>query len=99
MSDAAIQSVLRPGQAITSANVTLALKGVANLELRNLEEARDCFSRGAKEADALPGFYSERLKVPIPPQGATHLVERYRLLCETGVALTLRDHGRGARTL
>jgi hypothetical protein len=94
MCDMEIQSVMRPGQQIESAHVTFALKGVANLELRNHEIARDCFSRGAEEADAIPDFYSESLQVPVSEQGSAHLVERYRLLCETGLALTLRDQGR-----
>jgi hypothetical protein len=94
MSDMEIQSGIRPGQQITSANVTYALKGLANLELRNHEIARDCFSRGAQEADAIVEFYSERMKVPVSVQASANLVEGYRLLCETGLALTLRDQGR-----
>ena len=96
MCDMEIQGAIRPGQLVTSANVTFALKGVANLELRNHEIARDCFSRGAQEADAIAVFYSERLNVPFSAQASAHLVERYRLLCETGLALTLRDQGRSS---
>jgi hypothetical protein len=94
MSDMEIQRAMRPGRPVKSANVTLALKGVANLNLRKHDVARDCFSSGLKEGSAIVDFYDQRLQVSSSPQAAAHLTERYRLLCETGLGLTLRDEGR-----
>lgn len=95
MSDAEIQTTFKPGHALESVYVTPLIKGLASLELRMHDAAREQFERGARDPDSVAAMYEDRLKVRFLPEEKARLVARYRLLCESGFGLTLRDLGRG----